>query len=183
MKTKWFVLFMVLMVGVSSAQILGTGTREDGFVTINNHTYQIVDQEKVYIYYDGKLIETKRVFVKDLEKIKNLTDEINRIEEEIKKKQDEISSLNSQIIDKTNEKETLEAKINKTEEKIKELQSEITELNETLSTLKKEKEELVDKLTHNFLLTKRQTYALITLFAVLVITAIILEIVGKKEKK
>jgi len=184
MKYKTILLgFLIVMISVANAQLLEEGIREDNLVKIGNYTYQIVNQEKVYVSFNGKLIESQRIFLKNLDKLNEIISRINDLEKEIEYKQAAIDQLNKAILEKDQEKEDLEKNINTTKQQIETLKSEIAELNTTLTQLQKEKMELVNKITGNFLLTKTQTYALATLFIVLIISAIILEITSKKKEK
>lgn len=186
MKISKVFIFVVMFAALVSGQIIQTSdvVRENGYAIINNETYKIVNQEKVYFFYDGKMIEQERIFIQNIDKINNLTKTMELIESKIQDIQSEIDKLNELILEKTEEKEKLDNRINKTEEQINKIKSEIEKQNQTLNTIQQEKMKIVETLTENFILTKTQSYALSTLFLVLIITSIVLEVIGKsKEKK
>ncbi len=182
MNKVYTILILSLVIGIGTAQILENGNIENGYVIINNQTYKIVNQEKVYIKYDGKLIEQRKIFVEDTSLVNELSNAIGSIKEEISKIQGKISILNQKIVDEVDNEEKLKSNINITGEKIENATSEINNYNQTLNKIQKEKIDLVNKITDNFLLNKTQTYALSTLIIVLVLSSIVLEILGRKKR-
>ncbi|MEM7826925.1 MAG: hypothetical protein QXQ40_01730 [Candidatus Aenigmatarchaeota archaeon] len=176
MRNKIIILMILMMVPMSYA--FNISDIRNNMIIKDNVSYKIVGYEQVHIRYDGKYTSYTRIFIENQNTIEELEREIKNILDEISEKKNKIEMLNDELKKAESNKAELEAELSV-------LNGEIEKLREDMKEIEARKSELELNIRDNLTLSPMQTMSIIILFAVLVGSAVIIEILaflkGKKE--
>jgi chromosome segregation ATPase len=170
-KIKIILLISLLSLNVVNAQILDD-------IIENTTEYNVVWKESERIYYNGKEMTIKRIFIENLSKI----EELEKLKEELlinlTKIENELTILSKMESNLTKIKNLLNTRLERLKNETEYLLQTKTALESNITFLRNETEKLKTIITGNILLSKDSLTMIYTIFFTLILIIIFGEIKG-----